>query len=116
MKKDVTLSAKIPKRMHEAFKEYAAARKTTPSKLVQGFVSDATGIPIHANENIIMTKINAIKAMVSVYPETQNEYPSIPTFYRAFQEGRVRYRDDGSVLLYSAQKSKCYCFVPVDID
>ena len=73
-------------------------------------ISDAVGIPI--NKETIAQKYDALLEMESIFPLTKGKYPSKRAFYRAVKEDRIQYREDGSVLLYASQKTKCYCFVP----
>lgn len=111
MKKTVITSFALPRIIHEAFQEYAEEEGKTPSRVLRDWVSNAVGIPIETEETIVQ-KIDALLKMESVYPETAGKYPSKRFIYKAFQEDRIQYRDDGSVLLYSRQKKSCYCFVP----
>ena len=113
MKKTVTTSFALPRIVYEAFQEFAEAVGRKPSHILQDYVSDVVGIAIgEASAETIAQKYNAILDMDSVYPATKGKYPAKRTFYDAFHEDRVIYRDDGSVLLYSTQKKKCYCFIP----
>ena len=113
MKKTAHTSVALPRILHEAFQEYAAAIGRKPSHILQDWIADAVGIPISAiSVETIAQKFNAILEMDSVYPQTKGKYPAKRTFYKAFHEDRVIYRADGTVLVYSKQKKKCYCFVP----
>ena len=113
MKKTAHTSVALPRILHEAFQEYAQSLGKKPSHILQDWIADAVGIPIAAfSVETIAEKYNAILEMDSVYPKTKGKYPAKRTFYDAYREDRVIYRDDGSVILYSPQKLKCYCFVP----
>ena len=110
MKKTATTSFVLPRVVREAFEEYAEARGKKMATILQDWISEAVGIPI--NKETIAQKFKKILAMESVFPLTNGKYPSKRAFYRAVEEGRIQYREDGSVLLYASQKTKCYCFVP----
>ena len=111
MKKTVTSSVPLPRVVHEAFQEYAAARGKKMATILQDWISEAVGIPI--NKETISEKYDALLEMESIYPLTKGKYPAKTTFYLAYREGRVQYKNDGSVLLYSPHhKTKRYCFVP----
>ena len=113
MKKTSKVSFVLPRIVHEAFQEYAEKQGKNPSHILQGWISDAVGIPI--TKETIREKYTSLLQMESVYPATKGKYPSRSFFYKAFCEDRIQYRDDGSVLLYSWKKTKCYCFVPCSL-
>ena len=110
MKKTVTTSFALPRIVHEAFQEFAEAEGKTASELIRDYIADTVGIPL--KEEKISQKIQALLEMDSVYPATEGKYPKKRTLYQAFREDRIIYREDGSVLLPSYHKTKCYCFVP----
>ena len=110
MKKTVNTSFVLPRIVYEAFKEYAEAEGKKPSHILQDWVSNAVGIPI--KKETLRAKYEALLEMESIYFDTEGTYPSIATFYKAYRENRIQYREDGSVFLISHYKDSSYCFVP----